>query len=113
MSSGLIFAYATVPDPETAERLARVLIEERLIACANLFPGMTSIYRWEGTIENASEVALILKTRAELWPRLSARFRELHPYQTPCLIEIPVARGLEKYVQWLKDETGDHGPDDR
>jgi periplasmic divalent cation tolerance protein len=105
MSDDLILAYATAPDLETAERISNTLVEEKLIACANLLPGMKSIYRWQEKMEKTDEVALLFKTRQALWPDLCSRYRELHPYDTPCLMEIPLERVLDAYKAWLLKET--------
>src|SRR5687767_8068656 len=74
---------ASVPDLEVGRRLARTLLQERLIACANLVPGVTSLYRWEGEVQEEDESLVVMKTRSELVPRLIARIPELHPYELP------------------------------
>src|SRR5690349_24033206 len=74
----VIFVYITIDSPDAAHRIGRILVEERLAACANLIPGMTSIYRWQGAVEEARETVIIAKTRAELFERLEARVRKLH-----------------------------------
>ncbi len=101
-----VFVYMTAGSREEAERIGRALVEERLAACANLFGGMTSIYRWNGAIETADEVVLIAKTRADLFERLEARVRELHSYDTPCILEIPLGRGHVPFLDWIRAETG-------
>lgn len=101
----LILAYATTPDLATAEKIARTLLNENLIACANFWPGMKSIYRWQGKVEESQETVLILKTRKSLWEKLSQRYVELHPYDTPCLLELELTRGHAGYVNWMLQET--------
>lgn len=91
----------TAPDADVAERLVTTAVEERLAACGNIVPGLTSIYRWEGAVERAGEVLILFKTTAALLPRLSARVSELHPYDVPEVLAVPVAGGLETYLQWL------------
>jgi periplasmic divalent cation tolerance protein len=81
------------------------VVEERLAACANVLDGMTSVYWWQGTLEQAREAVLILKTRAELIERLSARIKELHPYACPCVVALPIAAGNAAYLGWIADET--------
>lgn len=100
-----VFAYITAGSRDEARRIGRALVEERLAACANIFDGMTSIYRWQDAIEEATETVLIAKTRAELFDRLTARVRKLHSYEVPCVVELRVGRGNPAYLDWLRDET--------
>ncbi|AWJ82995.1 divalent-cation tolerance protein CutA [Azospirillum sp. TSH58] len=100
-----VFAYITAGSRDEARRIGRALVEERLAACANIFDGMTSIYRWQDAIEEADETVLIAKTRAELFDRLAARVRELHSYEVPCVVELTVGRGNPAYLDWLRDGT--------
>ena len=79
---------------------------EGLAACANIIPGMTSIYHWEGKLARESEVVLILKTRAELFSAIEARVKELHSYDNPCIIALPIAAGAAPFLAWLAAETG-------
>jgi len=97
---------ASVPDLEVGRRLARTLLQERLIACANLVPGVTSLYRWEGAVQEEDESLVVMKTRSELVPRLIARIPELHPYELPEVLALRVADGLPAYCRWVLDETG-------
>lgn len=91
----------TAPDPDTAARIARTLVEERLAACGNVIPGLRSIYRWKGAIEDSAEALLLLKTRSEVYERLQARVVELHPYECPEVIRLDVAGGLPAYLDWI------------
>ena len=100
-----VFAYITAGSRDEARRIGRALVEERLAACANIFDGMTSIYRWQDAIEEAGETVLIAKTRAELFETLAARVRELHSYEVPCVVELTVGRGNPAYLDWLRDAT--------
>lgn len=95
----------TAPDTETAARLARALVDERLIACANVLPGVTSIYRWEGAVHEDAECLVVMKTREVLVPRLVERAAELHPYAVPELLALQVMDGLPAYCRWVIDET--------
>lgn len=104
-SSELVVALSTAPDTEQAARIGRALVEERLIACASLVPGLTSIYRWQGEVQQEGEVLLVMKTRRALVERLKARLPQLHPYEVPELIVTPVTEGLEAYCRWVRDET--------
>jgi periplasmic divalent cation tolerance protein len=92
----------TAPDAEVGARIGRALVEEGLAACANLVPGIRSIYRWEGAVHDDAEVLLILKTRAALSAALAARVRALHPYQLPEVLALPVEGGSEPYLDWVR-----------
>lgn len=92
---------STVPDETTARRIASALVEERLAACVNIVPGLTSIYRWRDAIENAAELLLIIKTNAAIYPRLQDRIRALHPYELPEIIAVSPAGGLPDYFTWI------------
>lgn len=98
-------AYVTAASREDALRIARTLVEERLAACGNVLDGMTSVYRWQGAIETASEAVLVIKTRSELIPRVIERVRELHAYECPCVVSWPIVDGNPDYLQWIVDET--------
>ena len=104
-ASDLVLALSTAPDAEQAERIARALVEERLIACANLVPGLTSIYRWEGAVQVEAEVLLVMKTRRSLVPRLKDRLPRLHPYEVPELVITPLVDGLAPYCRWVREST--------
>lgn len=100
-----VLAYITAGSREEALRIGRALVEERLAACANVLDGMTSVYRWNGAIEEAPEAVLIAKTRAALFDRLAERVRALHSYDTPCVVEITLGRGNPGFLGWLEAET--------
>ena len=99
----------TAPDPETARRLATALVEARLIACANVISGVTSVYRWQGAVQVEGEVLVVMKTRAALVPRLAERAAALHPYEVPEVIALPVTDALPAYFRWVLDETDGDG----
>jgi len=103
MSAAMV--YITAPSPEAAEAIGRALVTERLAACANILPGMRSIYRWKGAIETAEETVLIAKTRLELADALTARVKELHDYEVPCAVVVPIVSGLPEFLRWIDDET--------
>jgi periplasmic divalent cation tolerance protein len=96
----------TVATIEEARRLGRTLVEERLVACATLAPGVESIYRWQGEVECATETLLLLKTGAEQLEALEARLRTLHSYQTPEFLVLPLVGGSEAYLEWLHANLG-------
>ncbi len=96
----------TAPDPETARTLVRTVVEERLAACGNILPGMTSIYRWEGEVTEDPEVLVILKSTVRGLPDLVRRLEEEHPYDLPEVIGLPVVGGLGAYLAWVSGECG-------
>jgi periplasmic divalent cation tolerance protein len=107
----MLMVFSTFPDVETAARAVRVLVEERLIACGNLLPGVRSLYRWEGKVADESEVAVLMKTRKQDWTALMSRLHELHPYQTPECIAIRIAAGAPKYMAWLEEALAPESKD--
>lgn len=104
-ASELVLALSTAADAGQAEHIARTLVEERLIACANLVPGVTSIYRWEGAVQAGAEVLLVMKTRRSLVPRLKERLPRLHSYEVPELVVTALVDGLDPYCRWVRDST--------
>ncbi|HLV60616.1 MAG TPA: divalent-cation tolerance protein CutA [Fredinandcohnia sp.] len=105
MSSDAIAVLVTAPDRESADVLARALVEERRIACANVLPGIRSVYRWEGRVEEGEEVLLVLKTTRARFEEVRARVVELHPYEVPEVIALPVVAGHEAYLRWIADSV--------
>ncbi len=95
----------TCKDRNEARTIGEKLVEEHLAACVDIVPGIESIYRWKGKIENAEEVFLHAKTRAELVPAITARVKELHSYECPCIVAIPILEGNEDYLSWIWEET--------
>jgi len=93
------------PDQACAETLATPLVELRLAACVNVLAPCRSVYRWQGAVESAAEVPLLIKTSGERYAALEAEIRARHPYELPEIIALPVDRGLPAYLQWLADET--------
>ena len=106
MSLSPLVILCTCPDRTTAERIAETVVSERLAACVNIAPGLTSIYRWEGQIQRETELLLLIKTRQAVYPQLEARIRELHPYQVPEIIALPIQTGSAAYLDWIADNTG-------
>lgn len=98
--------FCTAPDAETAARIARTLVEERVAACGNIVPGLRSIYRWEGKVCDEAEVLLVLKTPRDAVERLRSRIVELHPYTCPEVLALPVEAGHGPYLQWVRDQVG-------
>jgi len=91
----------TLPDADNAARIADILVEERLAACVNIVPGLVSVYRWEGALQRDAEVLLLIKTSPEVYGRLEARIRTLHPYELPEIISVPIQTGQADYLQWI------------
>ena len=92
----------TVPDEAIAKQIAAALIEERLAACVNIVPGISSVYRWEDIVETSAELLLIIKTTAAVYMQLQNRIRALHPYELPEIIAVALDRGLPEYLAWIR-----------
>ncbi|HTS53307.1 MAG TPA: divalent-cation tolerance protein CutA [Burkholderiales bacterium] len=106
----IVLVFTNVPDRETARKLADGLVAVRLAACVNLLAECTSVYRWKGTVENACEVPVLIKTRAALLAEVEAFIRAHHPYEVPEVIAVPVHGGSPAYLQWLAQETQPEPP---
>jgi len=99
------FVYVACGDAIEARHIGRVLVEERLIACANVVDGMASIYWWRGAVEEAEEVVLIAKTRSDLVPTLMERIKALHSYDVPGIVVLPIVQGNPDFLTWIAAET--------
>ncbi|NJD08555.1 MAG: divalent-cation tolerance protein CutA [Methylococcaceae bacterium] len=112
MSSPYCLVFSTCPEAETANRLAHLLVEQRLAACVNLLPGITSCYRWQGAVETASEVLLMAKTATHRYGEVERAIRQHHPYELPEIVMVPIGHGLPPYLQWIaqcvEPETSSH-----
>lgn len=104
-----VFVYTTYPSIVEAERTGRALIEQRLAACVNILPGMVSHYRWEGAIERAEEVVMIIKTRASLAEEVRVAVKAGHSYTTPAILVLPIETVDQTYLAWLMAETDRSG----
>lgn len=93
----------TCPDAEAAERIAQALVTERLAACVNILPVAKSIYLWKGRVESAAEQLLVIKSHARTFRAIQKRILELHPYELPEVIAVPIADGLPDYLAWIRD----------
>ena len=98
----MLMVFTTFANADDAARVARTLVEERLIACGNVLPGVRSLYRWEGKVADQPEVMMLMKTRKQDWTALISRLHELHPYDTPECIAVRIAAGAPKYMAWLE-----------
>ena len=96
----------TCADQASAQQLAKTLVQEKLIACANLMPQMQSIYRWQGNIVTDSEVLLLMKTHRALYVAIENRLKELHSYDVPELLMLKIEAGLPAYLNWLDESVG-------
>ncbi len=97
--------YVTAASKDEALAIGRLLVEERLAACANVIPGTTAIYWWEGKVQEGEEAILVLKTRNDLVDAATARIRSLHSYSCPCVAALPVAGGNPDFLDWIVKET--------
>jgi periplasmic divalent cation tolerance protein len=105
-----VIVYATFPDAAAAQNVAEAVVTQGLAACANIIPGLTSIFIWEGRLEREQEVGMIMKTRAGLADRLVAEARRLHAYTNPALVVLPVTGGSADFLAWIAGQTVAGGP---
>lgn len=105
MASEFVIALTTFPVDRDVEQLATTLVSERLAACVNVLPPMRSIYRWEGAVESADERQVVIKTTTDRLPDLEARLLQLHPYDVPEFLVLPIAHGSSAYLSWLTAST--------
>lgn len=101
MAEEALLVLTTFPDIDCARRVVQTLVEEYLIACGNIIPGVESIYRWRGAVEANNEVMAILKTEVAQYQTLEVRLTQLHPYEVPECLAIPVSEGWPAYLRWL------------
>jgi len=96
--------YITAGDEAEAREIGRTLMEEKLVACVNFHP-IKSIFWWEGKMQEEEEVAILVKTRAELADRVIERVKELHSYEVPCIVSLPIEKGYSDFLQWIEEST--------
>jgi periplasmic divalent cation tolerance protein len=99
------FVYITAGSVDEAKRIGRELVESKLAACVNIFPQMTSIYAWEGKLQEDQEVVMIAKTTKARVPELIAKVKSLHSYSVPCIVSLPVLRGYRPFLEWIEQMT--------
>jgi periplasmic divalent cation tolerance protein len=104
-STECVIALTTLPADADVDAFGRALVEERLAACVNVLPEMTSIYRWEGKVEKAAERQVIVKTAAARVDELRERIRQLHSYDVPEFVVLPILSGSEAYLKWVRDSS--------
>jgi periplasmic divalent cation tolerance protein len=102
----ILLVFTNLPDRAAAEHVADTLVTEGVAACVNVLGECASVYRWQGKVERASEVPLLIKTTRAAYPRLESALRELHPYELPEIIALPVSAGLPEYLNWVAEQTG-------
>ncbi|MGH7857832.1 MAG: divalent-cation tolerance protein CutA [Candidatus Binatia bacterium] len=103
--TGAILVFVTTSSADEAARIGRALVEERLVACANVVPGVRSIYRWEGKVADEAELLLLLKTRRSRFAAVERRVRELHSYEVPEVVAVDLVDASAPYLEWLLGET--------
>ncbi|EIJ43424.1 uncharacterized protein involved in tolerance to divalent cations [Beggiatoa alba B18LD] len=103
-----VILLSTCPTMEVAQSIATTLVEERLVACVNIFPALQSVYLWDGTVQQETEVLLMMKTRRFLYAQVEQVLQALHPYEVPELIMLPIVAGLPSYLQWINEVTLAH-----
>ena len=104
----ILLVLTRLPDADSAQRIARLLVEQHLAACVNILAPCTSVYRWQDNIETATEVPLLIKTSLLRYPALQAALTEAHPYELPEIIAVPIHKGLPAYLSWVGAETAEH-----
>ena len=100
-----VIVYSTFPDATSAIAVAEALVRAKLAACVNLSAPITSVYEWEGKLETAPEIAVLIKTRRALADEVIAAARPLHPYSVPCFVILPIEGGSEDYLGWVRAQT--------
>jgi periplasmic divalent cation tolerance protein len=105
LSADFLLVLCTCPTREVASAIATALLEERLAACVNQLPGIKSLYRWEGRIEDDEELLLLIKTTAQRFPALEEMIRDLHPYDVPEIIGLPLTVGSKDYLAWIRNSV--------
>ncbi|MBI3902261.1 MAG: divalent-cation tolerance protein CutA [Nitrosomonadales bacterium] len=105
MNEEVLLVLTNLPDRATAQRVATALVEARAAACVTMLAECVSVYRWQGKIETASEVPLLIKTTRAAYPLLETTLRAHHPYELPEIVAVPVSAGLPAYLQWVAQQT--------
>ena len=104
-NESIVLLFCTCPDADVAQRIAHALVGERLAACVNIVPGLRSVYRWKGKIQDDAECQLLIKTRESHIGAVTESIHRLHPYELPEVIAVPVVAGLAPYLDWIRDNT--------
>jgi periplasmic divalent cation tolerance protein len=104
-STKFLLILTNLPDETSAQKLARILVDQRLAACVNILPKCTSVYRWRDKIETGHEIPLLIKTTQKRYKSVEQAIQSQHPYELPEIIAVPLDRGLSAYLQWVTHET--------
>ncbi len=100
-----IFVYVTASSRQEAETISEAIIRERLAACTNIIEDMSALFWWEGAVQKEMEVVLVAKTTADAFPHLSTRIKEIHSYDCPCIVGLPITMGNADYLKWIDEEV--------
>lgn len=100
-----IFVYITTSSEDEAREIGAVLVKDRLAACVNILPPVRSITNWQDKIAEGQETVMLVKTRAELYPAVEKKVLELHSYEVPCIVSLPISQGYQPFMDWLIEET--------
>ncbi len=104
----VILVYSTFPQKEDAHAVSKTLVEQRLVACANILAPHSSLYWWEGEVQASDEVAVIYKTRADLYEKVESKIKRLHSYDSPCVISWEISKGAPEFLQWIEETAQKH-----
>lgn len=105
MKNKHLVVLCTVPDAETGKKISHTLVKEKLAACCNIVPDLTSVYQWKDQVESEGESLVIIKTRAEIFEKLEHRILALHPYEVPEIIALPLTVGTQEYLKWIDENV--------
>jgi periplasmic divalent cation tolerance protein len=105
MQYNQVVVFITVPTQEVGSQIARALVGSKLAACVNILPGISSVYSWQGAIQQDDELLLVAKTRTTLFDQLAAAVKKIHPYDVPEVIALPILTGSKEYLAWINQET--------
>lgn len=106
--SSFVFCYTTVPDQQAADKIARVLVQQKLAACVNCIPNVQSYYCWEQEVRQVAEIVLLIKTRDALYEDLQKKIQALHPYDCPAILKISIQDGFKDFLDWVSARTKHH-----
>ena len=105
MSNSFILIYMTASSEEEASTISKTLVEERLVACANMMPRHKSFYWWDGAVQQEAEHAVLFKTTADKFKKVEARVKDLHSYDVPCVVSFDISQGAQSFLDWIAAET--------
>ena len=104
-NSSVVMVYTTTSNEDEARHIGKILVERRLVACVNIISNMSSVYWWKGVVEEDNECIMIAKTTKDRIDEITAAIKDIHSYELPCIVVLPIISGLEPYLDWLIDET--------